>query len=118
MYFDEEMILDLRLNILDKYVDYFVIVESIFTHKGDKRNLQFNLKRFEKFKRKIIYLKYDKLPDKIEEIFEKDSEGEKSRKFIFNAAYRENGQRNFIINGLKEADDNDIILISDVDEIS
>ena len=117
MYFDEEMILDLRLNILDKYVDYFVIVESIFTHKGDKRNLQFNLKRFEKFKRKIIYLKYDKLPDKIEEIFEKDSEGEKSRKFIFNAAYRENGQRNFIINGLKEADDNDIILISDVDEI-
>ena len=42
MYFDEEMILDLRLNILDKYVDYFVIVESIFNHKGDKRNLQFN----------------------------------------------------------------------------
>ena len=37
MYFDEEIILDLRLNILDKYVDYFVIVESIFTHRGDKR---------------------------------------------------------------------------------
>ena len=37
MYFDEEMILDLRLNILDKYVDYFVIVESVLTHRGEKR---------------------------------------------------------------------------------
>ena len=50
MYFDEEIILDLRLNILDKYVDYFVIVESLFTHKGDKRELQFDLKKFERFK--------------------------------------------------------------------
>ena len=98
MYFDEEMILDLRLNILDKYVDYFVIVESIFNHKGDKRNLQFNPKKFEKFKEKIIYLTYDENPMMIEKVYENDSEGEKSRKFIFNAAYRENGQRNFITN--------------------
>ena len=117
MYFDEEMILDLRLNILDKYVDYFVIVESIFNHKGDKRNLQFNPKKFEKFKEKIIYLTYDENPMMIEKVYENDSEGEKSRKFIFNAAYRENGQRNFISNGLKKAKDEDIILISDVDEI-
>ena len=39
MYFNEEVLLDLRLNILDKYVDYFVIVESSFTHKGDKRSV-------------------------------------------------------------------------------
>ena len=37
MYFDEEVVLDLRLNILNEYVDYFVIVESIFTDKGDRR---------------------------------------------------------------------------------
>ena len=43
MYFDEEVVLDLRLNTLDKYVDYFVIVESIFTHRGDKRKLHFNI---------------------------------------------------------------------------
>ena len=42
MYFDEEIVLDLRFNILDKYVDYFIIVESNFTHKGDKRELNFN----------------------------------------------------------------------------
>ena len=117
MYFDEEVVLDVRLNTLDKYVDYFVIVESSFTHKGDNRNLMFNHNKFEKFKNKIIYLVYDKQPKGIEAVNENDSEDEKSRKYILNAARRENGQRNFIQNGLNKAEDNDIILISDVDEI-
>jgi beta-1,4-mannosyl-glycoprotein beta-1,4-N-acetylglucosaminyltransferase len=117
MYFDEEVVLDLRLNILNKYVDYFVIVESIFTHKGDKRDLQFNHRKFEKFKDKIIYLTYDEHPKNIEEVDIKDNQSEKSRKYILNAAYRENGQRNFITQGLKNADNEDLILISDVDEI-
>ena len=117
MYFDEEVVLDVRLNTLDKYVDYFVIVESSFTHKGDNKNLMFNHNKFEKFKNKIIYLAYDKQPKGIEVVNENDSEGEKSRKYILNAVLRENGQRNFIQNGLNKAEDNDIILISDVDEI-
>ena len=117
MYFDEEVVLDVRLNTLDKYVDYFVIVESSFTHKGDNKNLMFNHNKFEKFKNKIIYLVYDKQPKGIEVVNENDSEGEKSRKHILNAVLRENGQRNFIQNGLNKAEDNDIILISDVDEI-
>ena len=117
MYFDEEVVLDVRLNTLDKYVDYFVIVESSFTHKGNNKNLMFNHNKFEKFKNKIIYLVYDKQPKGIEAVNENDSENEKSRKYILNAALRENGQRNFIQNGLIKAEDNDIILISDVDEI-
>ena len=117
MYFDEEVVLDVRLNTLDKYVDYFVIVESSFTHKGDNKNLMFNHNKFEKFKNKIIYLVYDKQPKGIEVVNENDSEDEKSRKYILNAVLRENGQRNFIQNGLNKAEDNDIILISDVDEI-
>ena len=117
MYFDEEVVLDVRLNTLDKYVDYFVIVESSFTHKGDNKNLMFNHNKFEKFKNKIIYLVYDKQPKGIEAVNENDSEDEKSRKYILNAALRENGQRNFLQNGLNKAEDNDIILISDVDEI-
>tara|TARA_B100001057_G_scaffold423459_1_gene445608 strand:+ start:1872 stop:2741 length:870 start_codon:yes stop_codon:yes gene_type:complete len=117
MYFDEEVVLDLRLNILDEYVDYFVIVESIYTHKGDERKLKFDKKKFEKFKDKIIYVIYDENPPKIENISDDDSEEEKSRKYIFNAAYRENGQRNFISKGIDIADDEDFILISDVDEI-
>ena len=117
MYFDEEVVLDVRLNTLDKYVDYFVIVESSFTHKGDNKNLMFNHNKFEKFKNKIIYLVYDKQPKGIEVVNENDSENEKSKKYILNAVLRENGQRNFIQNGLNKAENNDIILISDVDEI-
>jgi len=117
MYFDEEVVLDLRLNVLNEYVDYFVIVESIFTHKGDRRKLQFNHKKFKKFQDKIIYLTYDEEPKNIEKILLNENEEEKSRKYIQNASLRENGQRNFISNGLSEAQSDDIILISDVDEI-
>jgi len=117
MYFDEEIVLDLRLNTLNEYVDYFVIVESSFNHKGEKRELKFNLKKFEKFSKKIIYLVYDKVPQKIEPIRSADNEDEKSRKYIFNAYLRENAQRNYIFEGLHHADPNDIILVSDVDEI-
>ena len=117
MYFDEEVVLDLRLNTLDRYVDYFVIVESTFTHRGDRRNLKFDHKKFEKFKDKIIYLTFDKEPDGIEVVYENDNEGEKSRKYILNAAKRENGQRDHIRNGLQKASPEDLILISDVDEI-
>ncbi len=117
MYFDEEVVLDLRLNTLDRYVDYFVIVESTFTHRGDKRNLKFDHKKFEKFKHKIIYLTFDKEPDGIEVVYENDNEAEKSKKYILNAAKRENGQRDYIVNGLQNASSEDLILISDVDEI-
>ena len=114
MYFDEEIVLDLRLNTLNNYVDYFVIVESIFTHKGDKRELKFNHKKFSKFKDKIIYLIYDEQPKKLLKI--NDPKGD-HRAYIMNALYRENGQRNFISKGLNLAKDDDLILVSDVDEI-
>ncbi len=117
MFFDENIILDVRLNTLHENVDYFVIVESNFTHKGEKRDLKFNLNNYPKFKDKIIYLVYDKQPLGIKNINKNDTEKEKSTKYIFNAIYRENGQRNYLVEGLKQADDNDIILISDVDEI-
>ena len=117
MYFDEELILDLRLNILDKFVDYFVIVESIFTHKGERRNLKFNINKFKKFESKIVYLVYDQEPSQIEKIVSKDTEDEKSRKYIMNALFRENAQRNFINGAVNNLDNEDVILVSDVDEI-
>jgi len=117
MYFDEEIVLDVRLNTLNEFVDYFVIVESKFTHKGDKRELRFNIDKFKKFKNKIIYLIHDDQPEEIELVKNEDNDHEKSKKYIYNAIYRENGQRNYIKEGLDGADENDIILISDVDEI-
>jgi len=117
MYFDEEVVVDVRFNTLDKFVDYFVIIESRFTHKGDFRELKFNHKKFEKFKSKIIYLIYEDIPKDIQIINKDDPPKHKSWKGIENAMYRENGQRNFISKGLNHANEDDFILISDVDEI-
>ena len=114
MYFDEDVVLDVRLNTLNQYVNKFIIVESIFTHKGDKRELKFNQKKFEKFKDKIIYLVYDKEPEGLLKIKDQNSD---HGGYIMNALLRENGQRNFISKGLSLANDEDFILISDVDEI-
>ena len=118
MYFDEEMILDLRLNILNTYVDYFVIVESKYNHKGERRKLLFNKEKFSNFKDKIIYLIYDEIPLKVEKINLDDNEETKDTKYIMNALYRENGQRNYIEKGLVNAKENDFILISDTFLIS
>ena len=117
MYFDEEVILETRLNILDPYVDYFVIVESKFNHKGERRTLKFQKENYQKFKSKIKYIVIDVLPPNLEEIQENDEGIRKEHKFINNAIKRENFQRNFIEQGLIDANKNDFILISDVDEI-
>ena len=117
MYFDEDLILDIRLNVLNKYVDYFVIVESIFNHKGERRSLKFELEKYKNFEEKIIYLVVDEAPKDLEKITDQDQGLTREHKFINNAVKRENFQRNFIKNGLEKAKNNDLILISDVDEI-
>ena len=117
MFYDEDVILDLRLNILNEYIDYFVIVESKFFHNGKERKLRFDIKKYTKFRDKIIYIIQDNQPSGIQEILKDDSHGTISAKQINNALLRENSQRNLISQGLKMAADNDLILISDVDEI-
>ena len=55
-YFDEDHMVDLRLNILDKYVDYFVISESTKTHQGQTKKINFDINNFSKFKNKIKFI--------------------------------------------------------------
>ena len=117
MFYDEDVILDLRLNILNEYIDYFVIVESKFFHNGKERKLRFNIEKYTKFRDKIIYIIQDNQPSGIQEVLKDDDHGTISAKEINNALIRENSQRNLISQGLKMAADNDLILISDVDEI-
>ena len=88
MYFDEEIVLDTRLNCLNQYVDYFVIIESSYTHSGVKRDLKFNIKKFDRFKNKIIYKIYDEIPNRIFKINDSDSETIKSHKYIENAIFQ------------------------------
>ena len=55
---------DLRLNILDEYVDFFVISESTRTHQGKIKKINFDIKKFPKFKNKIKFLVADYKNDK------------------------------------------------------
>ena len=117
MFYDEDLVVDLRFNILDKHVTKFVVVESKFTHSGEKRNLLFNINKYSKFKNKINYVILENEPSNLEIINNSDTDDKKNSKYIMNALKRENYQRNGITNGLKEASPDDLILISDVDEI-
>ena len=98
-YLDEDLLLKLRLNILNKYVDYFIIIEGSKTWQNNKKNLNFDINKFKKFQEKIIYIPVTDLPD-----------GD-------NPYDRENFQRNAISRGIRDAKDDDIIIISDLDEI-
>ena len=74
MYVDEDVVLDLRLNYLSKYIDRFIIVESLFTHSGQKRKLNFDINKYEKFKEKITYLILDHEPADIQKVNDKDDQ--------------------------------------------
>ena len=115
MYFDEDLVLDLRLNYLDKFVDKFIIIECSYNHKGEKRIPQFNLDKFSKFKNKIKYILINENSPDLEKIDTNNTNAD--GKYIMNAVKRENFQRNSIIKGLDDASDDDWILISDLDEI-
>ena len=117
MFFDEELILDLRLNILDKYVDKFIITEATYMHSGKPKKLNFNINKFSKFKEKIIYNIVDKQPSNLTSINKQDNEEIIGKKLINNSNKREHYQRDSALKSLEKADPNDIILINDVDEI-
>jgi beta-1,4-mannosyl-glycoprotein beta-1,4-N-acetylglucosaminyltransferase len=105
------------LNYLNSYIDKFVIVESNYTHSGESRKLLFDIKKFSKFKDKINYIILDKPPVDLFIINTSDTDHQKNSKIILNAVKRENLQRNTISKGLNLASLDDMIIISDVDEI-
>ena len=117
MYYDEDLVADLRFNILNKYITEFIVVESKFTHSGEKRTLLFDINKYSKFKNKINYIVLENEPENLETINDKDTIDKKNSKYIMNALKRENFQRNAISRGLKKVNPEDLILISDVDEI-
>ena len=117
MFFDEEMLLDIRLNTLDKFIDKFIIVESLYTHSGKEKKLVFDINKYSKFKNKINYIVVKDAPQGIEQITKDDSDIDITNKEIMNALRRENFQRNEISKGLTNLNENDWIIISDLDEI-
>jgi len=107
MYFDEDLMLDIRLNVLDKYVNKFIIAEATIDHAGNNKNINFDIKKFSKFKHKINHLIIDDLPKNIGFI----------KKNWSPSHIRDQFQRNSLIKGIKELNENDWVMISDIDEI-
>ncbi len=104
-YFNEDHIADLRFNILSEFVDKFVVVESTVNHQGNPKKLHFKVDNYRKFKNKIKYIVVDDTPENLK----KPHEGGES--------LVEQYQRNSITKGLTNCDDNDLVILSDVDEI-
>jgi len=117
MYFDEDLLLDLRLNILNNYVSKFVITEATYTHSGTKKKLKFDINNFKQFKDKIKYIVVDEQPPNILQINNDDDLEKKGQKLILNGYARDNYQRNRLADGIKEVSPDDIIIVSDLDEI-
>ena len=87
-FFNEENVLDLRLNILDEHADFFVIVESTTDHQGNEKKLNFDINKFKNFQKKIIYVVVEDTAESIK----KPHVGQNSSV--------ERHQRNSIIKGL------------------
>ena len=117
IYSDEDMLLDIRLNVLKDVVDKFVVVEASYKHNGDKKNKNFNINKFSNFANKIDYFFVEQTPDNLYKISKNDSKDQAGAKHIKNSIIFEHYQRNKISVCLKKYDDDDIILISDLDEI-
>ena len=98
-YFDEEIILNLRFNILYDHVTKFVITEGTYDHRGNKRKLNFDIKKFDKFKDKIIYLPVEDFPD------------------LNDPWNMLEYQRNYSMKEINKHDNDTYILVSDIDEI-
>jgi len=111
-YFEEELMMDLRFNILNPYVDKFIVCESTFTHSGNKKKINFDKKKYPKFKDKIIHLVLENEPD---DLIKKDRLDTIEKRF--NSILRIKHQRNYIVKALEEFSINDLVIYSDNDEI-
>ena len=95
----------MRLNILNEFVDFFVFVESTTDHQGKQKKLNFDSKKFKKFNNKIIYIVVDDTAEAIK------------KHHIGGESLVEQHQRNSLTRGLKNCRDDDLIILSYVDEI-
>ena len=113
-FYSEKMMLDLRFNILDENVHKFIIVESSFSHSGEKKSFNFNINDYPKFKDKIIYLKiYEEPIDLYRDV-------EQLKNPIYkrlNSIKRIEQSYDYMMRGILNAQEEDLIIISDNDEI-
>ena len=102
-FYQSNLLFELRLKTLDHLVDEFIVCEATKTHAGKKKELCFELKKFQKISKKIKYIIVDDMPER--------NSLNKEKYPLYNY------QINALHKGLANANDNDLILVSDEDEI-
>ena len=112
-FYSEDMMLDIRFNILNEFVYKFIIIESLYSHSGKKKKLNFNINNYPKFKDKIIYLVIEHEP---ENLIKSDLDLKQYEKRI-NSLKRIDLSYEYMNKGIKDATDEDLIILSDNDEI-
>ena len=108
-YFNEPLIMDVRFNVLDKYIEKFIIVESTYSHSGIKKEINFDKNLYSKFKNKIQHIIIDKEPDNIIDVANNNEEIAKR----MNSIYRIEHQRNEAVKACGNASEEDYIFYSD-----
>jgi len=114
-YFNEPLLFELRLNILNKYVDEFIVCEATYSHSGKKKEINFNKNNYPNFKERITHIIVDKEPDNLFKI--NDANKFNNSLYRLNAEKRIEKQRNEIITFFNKNNSDDWIIYSDSDEI-
>ena len=104
--------MDVRFNALNEHVHKFIVVESLFSHSGEKKKLNFDINNYPKFKDKIIYLVIDREPDDLINPLNENIQYKR-----INSIKRIELSYDFMMSEIKKLSDKDLIILSDNDEI-
>lgn len=115
-YFNEDVIYGLRLEILDKYVDKFIVAESLYSHSGQRKKLNFDINKYPKFKSKIHYIVVENEPQDLIRLDGLPFDQAQGMKRM-NSLKRIRQQYDVLREGIKDAQNDDLIILSDCDEI-
>ena len=113
-FYNEKMMMDVRFNILNEYVSKFIVVESLYSHSGKKKKLNFDINDYPKFKEKIRYIVIEEEPEGILQDEDKNKHLAYKR---LNSIRRIEQSYNYMSKGIEDANDEDLIMLSDNDEI-
>ena len=113
-FYSEHLMMDVRFNVLNDYVEKFIVCESTISHSGEKKKLNFDINNYPKFKDKIIYIVIDEEPEGI--IGKKNGFAEPHEKRS-DSLKRIELSYDYMIKAISSASDNDLIILSDNDEI-
>jgi len=113
-FYSEHLMMDVRFNVLDEYVHKFIVCESTFSHSGKSKKLNFDINNYPRFKNKIIYVVIDKEPNNIIGTADKLLTPTEKRQ---DSLKRIELSYDYMAKVLDVALDNDLIILSDNDEI-